>query len=299
MKNNEFFSEAENSPGDAIARLHTIAGGRKKAFAGIARYILRNYKKIPDMTLCDLARETGTSTATVSRFSVYAGYRNFRAFRLNMAASALMESSSVSDIFSGNDTPRTILRRVFELNRTSLSGTESLIDIKTAVSVAKLIIKSRRVIFFGVGSSGLVGRLGAIRFQGLGISSVGTTDQYEGLLLLSSLDRRDLVIGISHSGRSRATLDLLGFASRRGAYTVSITNYSDSPLAKLSEKSLLTVFRERKINAAVSYSGIAQICVIDALYFLAAHFQGGAFESMAGQVEDNAENLLRMPKGSG
>ena len=56
---------------------------------------------------------------------------------------------------------------------------------------------------------------------------------------------------------------------------------------------LPTSFREHKINAAVCYSGIAQMCILDILYFLAAYYQGPKFERMALQVEEAAEKLLR------
>jgi len=297
MKKNEKEAGQElNNKGTTLALLHTVAGGRKKSFAEIARYILANYHDVAHLNLYHLAEKTGTSTATVSRFSVYLGYKNYRAFQLDMVSSAVRESA-VSDIFQKDDTPATIIRRVFELGRKNLKDTEALVDTRVLVNVARLIINARRVIFFGVGSSGLIGRLGAIRFEGLGISTAGVNDPYEGLLMLSSADRRDIVIGVSHSGRSTVTLDLLRLARKRGAYTVALTNYSDSALAKLADTAILTVFRERRINSAVSHSGISQMSVIDALYFLAAHFQGSSFEDMAEKVEENAERLLRLPAG--
>jgi len=285
-----------NGQGATLALLHTVAGGRKKSFARIARYILENCEDVAHLNLSLLAEKTGTSTATVSRFSAYLGYRNYRAFQLNMASSSVRDSA-VSDIFNKDDAPSTIAKRVFELGRKNLRDTEALIDIKKLVNVSMMTVNARRVIFFGVGSSGLIGKLGAVRFRGLGITTLGITDSYEGLLVLASSDRRDVVIGLSHSGRSIATLDFMRLAKKRGAYTVALTNYSDSPLAGLADTAILTVFRERRINAAVSDAGIAQICAIDTLYFLAAHFQGSGFEKTAEEVEENAERLLRLPCG--
>ena len=295
-KDKAFTGGSFEGRGTTIALLHTVAGGRKKSFSRIARYILENYDDAAHLNISFLAERTGTSTATISRFSVYLGYKNFRDFQLNMASS-LSRDSPVSDIFHNGDAPSTIAKRVFEVGRKNLKDTEDLMDVRRLVKIARMMVNARRVIFFGVGSSGLIGKLGAIRFEGLGITTIGITDPYEGLLVLASADGRDVVIGLSHSGRSTSTLDVLRLARKRGAYTVALTNYSDSHLAKIVDTAILTVFRERRINAAVSDAGIAQICVIDTLYFLAAHFQGNSFEKMAEEIEKNAERLLRMPGG--
>ncbi len=74
---------------------------------------------------------------------------------------------------------------------------------------------------------------------------------------------------------------------------MGITNYVDSPLAELAEFVLLTSFGERRINAAVSSSRIAQMCILDVLYFLAAYYQSSTAERLASQVVKVAAELLR------
>ena len=174
-----------------------------------------------------------------------------------------------------------------------LADTEALLDSESLVTVAKSIMTARRLCVIGIGGSGLVAKSGAFRLASLGITVLAITDPYEGLLTLSSTTPKDVVIGISHTGRSAIVLELMKLAREKGALAVGITNYSDSTLARNSDFRLLTSFRERRINAAVSSSSIAQLSVLDAIYFLIAYFQGPKAERLVLEIEKAAENILR------
>ena len=49
-----------------------------------------------------------------------------------------------------------------------------------------------------------------------------------------------------------------------------MTNYEHSPLAEECEFKLMTAFRENKLSAVFSSSHVAQMSVIDSLYFVLA-----------------------------
>ena len=136
-------------------------------------------------------------------------------------------------------------------------------------------------------------KAGALRLASLGVTALAITDPYEGLLTLSSSSNKDVVIAISHTGRSEVVIQLLEIARDKGARTVALTNYSDSILADKCEFALVTSFRERRINAAVSTSSIEQLCMLYAIYFLIAHLQGGRAEQTFLEIESNAERIIR------
>jgi len=270
-----------------------MAASGKNSAAVISAFVLRQPEEALQMTLAELAMKVGTSVASISRFCNMLGYENYRAFQIDLTASLAGNTSSISDFFSAEDDNSTVIQRVFEMNRQGLADTELLINRDSLVEVARLIMKSRRLCLLGIGGSGLVAKSGALRLASLGVTALAITDPYEGLLTLSSSTAEDVVIAISHTGRSGLIIDLLALAKEKGARTVGITNYSDSILADRCEFALLTSFRERRINAAVSSSSIEQLCVLDALYFLIAHLQGSKAESMVLEIENNAERIIR------
>ena len=283
----------EKTKGTCLSRIQTISGIKQKGAIKIARHLLAYPEQAVDLTISQLAAKMSTSVASLSRFCSRLGYENYRAFQIDLTASLANAPSPVSDMFRTNDSPSTIIKRVFEINRQSLTDTEKLLEHKDLILIAKLIIRTRKVFFLGIGGSALIARQGALRFESLGIMALAITDPYEGLLTLSSATSDDVVFGISHTGRSELIVKLLKLAQDKGARTVGIANYVDSPLSKLSEFSLLTSFGERRINAAVSSSRIAQMCILDALYFLAAYYQSSKAEHLALQAEEAAEKLLR------
>ena len=283
----------ENVKGNCLSRIQSTSATGRNAAAGISRFVLSQPEGALGLTLAELASRVGTSVASISRFCTMLGYENYRAFQIDLAATLAGSSSPVLDLFSANDDPSTVIRRVFEMNRQSLADTEALLEYESMVAVAKLVVSARRLCFVGIGGSGLTAKLGALRFASLGITALAITDPYEGLLTLSSATAEDVVIAISHTGRSAVVIELLALAGDRGARTVGITNYADSLLAEKSEFVLLTSFRERQINAAVSSSSVAQLCVIDAIYFLIACFQGPKAEQLVLEIERAAEDILR------
>jgi DNA-binding MurR/RpiR family transcriptional regulator len=79
------------------------------------------------------------------------------------------------------------------------------------------------------------------------------------------IGRGDVAIGISHSGSTRDVVDVLASARKSGATTISITNFSPSPITRASDVVLLTASPESPLGGEVLTSRIAQLCVIDVL----------------------------------
>jgi DNA-binding MurR/RpiR family transcriptional regulator len=292
MTNTEIKSP-EMAKGTCFSRIQSMAATGKNSAAAISDFVMRQPDEVLKLTLAELAAKVETSVASISRFCTLLGYENYRAFQIDLMASLAVNTSQASDFFSPDDDPSTVVQRVFEMNRQGLADTESLINRESLLEVARLIMGSRRLCLVGIGGSGLVAKCGALRLASLGITVLTITDPYEGLLTLSSATSEDVVIAISHTGRSGVVVELMDLARQKGARTVGITNYSDSILAEKCEFPLLTSFRERRVNAAVSSSSIEQLCILDAIYFLIAHLQGSRVEPMVLEIEKNAERIIR------
>ena len=60
------------------------------------------------------------------------------------------------------------------------------------------------------------------------------------LLYTSNLDSRDVAIGISYSGSSKNTVDVMKLAKKKGAATIAITNFEHSLIAGYADILLCT-----------------------------------------------------------
>jgi DNA-binding MurR/RpiR family transcriptional regulator len=246
------------------------------------------------MSISRLARACGASKATVSRFCKVLGYSGYKAFQLDLAAAVARSDDEALDHFSSGASPEVIVRRVFACNRQSLIETEQRLDPMKVVRIASRLRRARRIVFIGIGESARVGQSAAQRLTSLGLDAVAVADPYEQIFATAGVGPRDVVVGISHTGHTMHVVEALRTARRKGACTVAITNYPDSPLVGACEFSLITAFREHRVNAAVSSSRIAQACVIDSLYFVAASGCSRKARRLADDAERRVRRMLRV-----
>ena len=79
-----------------------------------------------------------------------------------------------------------------------------------------------------------------------------------------------MAIGISTTGRTEETLQMLSEAGRAGALTVAVTNNPTSPLAELADLRILTSVHEQYLQPDDLSSKVSQLFVLDLLYLLIA-----------------------------
>jgi DNA-binding MurR/RpiR family transcriptional regulator len=249
------------------------------------------------MSIGALAEACGSSAPTVYRFCRDLGYGGYKEFQLDLvAAVAQSDGKALLDDFGEGASPKTIIDQVFEFNRQSLSDTERMLDNRTVVAVTSLIQRSRRVLFIGTGSSALVARRAADLLLSLGYTAIALIDPYTQIFATENVGRSDVVMGISHTGQTINVIEAIQTARRRGARTVALTNYPQSPLATVSTFRLITAFREHRINAAVSSSIIAQLGVISAIYFILGSRSGRRAKRLADAAELRTQKILRVPR---
>ena len=133
-----------------------------------------------------------------------------------------------------------------------------------------------------------------VRFLHLSLNAICYDDVYIQLLSALSLKKGEVAIGISHSGKTKTTVDFLSLARKSGAATICITNYANSPITKFSDICLLTAFGESKVESAAISSRIAQLCVVDALYILIATQKSKEITPHVRKVNEYVEKYLRV-----
>ncbi len=97
-----------------------------------------------------------------------------------------------------------------------LTATNKLVDEEKLEEIAKLIDSSKRVYFYGIGSSGLVAMEIKSRFMRLGVVCDAITDENNLIWTTNILDDSCLVIGLSLSGQTEEVMEHLQLAAQRG-----------------------------------------------------------------------------------
>ena len=279
-----------------LARIRSAQAGLPEAERRVADYVLANTERAPSVSVHELARQAGVSVASVSRFVRRTGFPTFREFKIDLARETAATVSQLFRAITPRDTDREIIRKVFLGNMRSLEDTLGLLDIAELVRAARAVVGCRRLLFFGMGGSGGVAHDATLRFSYLDFQAEAYSEVSQILLQSLRVGRPDVVVGISHSGRSTVTVEGMRIAREQGATTIGLSNYPSSPIAAQCHHFFCTAFPESRVKVAALSSRVAQLCLLDALYLVVAHHKEDHWD--VERVNSLTERMLRLPPRS-
>ena len=146
-----------------------------------------------------------------------------------------------------------------------VSSTKDMLSIQELNKAIHVIKEANRIVAFGVGSSAEAAKELEIRFLRIGVLIKTVSDPHFQNMTASILNKDDVVIAFSLSGRTKDIVDSVSFAKQAGAKIISITNFPLSPLAAISDYVLLTAKKESYIEGGSLVAKISQLYVTDLL----------------------------------
>ncbi len=231
----------------------------------IADWVISHPNEILPMSISELAEKSKSSEATIVRFSKRLGFSGFQDFKISFAVYSAKEPANPN--ISKDDSCIDIFSKVANDIYISLEKTKNYLDSEAFEKAAEVISNANRVVIFGLGNSASVARDAAHKFMRAGINAVSYSDNHMQAIAASHLGRKDVAIGISHSGSSIDVVDSLKMAKAGGATTISISGSGKSPITRTSDYNLCTVADETKYSILALNSRIVQLAIIDSLYF--------------------------------
>jgi DNA-binding MurR/RpiR family transcriptional regulator len=242
----------------------------------IAAFLLEHPQAPLNMSIGDLAARAGTSAATVTRFCRLIGFTGYVAFRVSIATDlgrrAARESwkADIGRAFGPDDSAADVLSTLLNAHTRSLRETASAMDLELMGMVSRRLADSAHVDIYGVGGSAvLAGELQG-RLYRIGISTHHWSEVHSGLTSAAIQGPDSVAIGISNTGRTEETIEMLEQARRSGAFTVAICNNRTSPLAAAAHIEIITSVYERFLQPDDLSAKHAQLLVLDLLYLLTA-----------------------------
>jgi DNA-binding MurR/RpiR family transcriptional regulator len=222
-------------------------------------------------TITELAREAGSSEATVLRFCRSTGLGGYAELRLALAAEAARSLAPEGRAPVGSDIrPSDPLSRVVEkiafTDRRAIEETAQQLDLAALELVVDALAAARRIDVYGVGASAIVAADLQQKLLRIGRTAFAWSDPHVALASAALLQDGDVAIGISHSGTTADTLAPLEQARGRGATTVALTNFPRSPIAEAADLLLTTAARETTFRSGATASRIAQLVVVDCVF---------------------------------
>lgn len=231
----------------------------------IADWIIANPGKLVPLSISELADNCKCSEATIVRFARRLGFEGYQALKISLAREE--STTDISESISPGDTTFEMFEKVCNDIYCSLERTKKVLDENALAAAADKLLSAERIITVGLGNSASVAVDMSHKLLRAGCNAVAYTDNHMQAIAASHLTKGDVAVGISHSGSSKDIVDALKIAKERGATTICLTNFGKSPIAKYSDILLHTVSDETRYSILALNSRIAQLAIVDSLYF--------------------------------
>lgn len=260
----------------------------------LAHYLIEHSSTAPDLTITDLAEEAGVSVGTISGLCRRLGLRGYQDLRLGIAREAVSvpagglgsgeaETGAPGPLASAAD-------RVFGAGVEALTMTARQLDPGHVAEAVDRIARARRVEWVGAGSAGLVAAEGALKLRKLGIDSVAHIDGHQQVMSAALLGDQDVLIVVSHSGRTMDVLESVQVARERGAAVIAITGVAASPLARRAHVVLPTVSYDTAFQVEPMASMLAQLAMVQMLFLVLLEAGGSAAEERLARTQQALES---------
>ncbi|MDG4788453.1 MurR/RpiR family transcriptional regulator [Micromonospora sp. WMMD1102] len=264
------------SPADSVlVRVRSQLTEFTGALQRVAEQVLSDPAAAARATIVELAERSGTSPATVTRFCRALGFEGYADLRLGIAAETGRAHSAGWTVDIGREIQPTdplerVLGQVIAADTRAMHDTAALLDLAEVERAAEAIAGAARVNIFGASGSGLVGTEMQFSLHRIGVAAWAWNDVHEGLAGAALLRSGDVALGISHTGRTRETIETLAEAGSHGATTVALTGFPRSPLAELADIVLLTASQATTFRPDALSARHPQLVVLDLLYIAVA-----------------------------
>ena len=239
----------------------------------IADFLLRNPVRATAWGIEELAANTQTSTATLSRFARTLGFSGFAALRSGMAdalQTALQPSfqpvNKLRDALQrkseGSNNP--VIAESLEASLANLQAAAAGLNPALLISTAHKILAAETVYTLGFGISAHLSAMLALDLQpfcrqAINVVEFGGTEVAAGRLM--NIGPKDLLISISFPRYASDAVMLTRYARDRCAHVISLTDSMASPLTAWSHDVLIAPATHPVLSS--SYS--AALLVIEAL----------------------------------
>jgi DNA-binding MurR/RpiR family transcriptional regulator len=245
------------------------------AAAVIARQILDDPAAVTQCAIGELARLTGTSPASITRFCAALGLSGYPELKLQIAA-ALGQASAVewNDEQAGTievgDSAERVTGLVAAMAVRTLQQAAGTLEPAALARAAACIAAAARIVVFGVGDSNLVAREAQARLHRIGRPVWVFDGLHEAKMGAALCGQGDVLLAISRSGRTGEIVEVAQEARANGATSIAVTSFAASPLAAAADIVLATPTPDIGSGHGSPAAKYAQLLVIDCLYALVA-----------------------------
>lgn len=258
-----------------LALLKEIQDSCTDAERKIADHLIENPKTAVFCTIAELANQAGSNPSAAIRLCKRAGLSGYRELQLLLTKDLYSQDSGQDDSedspqlaveLDSNLSVESIAQAVVLKTKEALDRALSLVHPDTIESASALILKARSVAILGAGASANVAYDFFQKLTRIGIVATFSFDADVQTSIACGLDKRDVSVAFSYSGRTETTNASALEAKKSGAALIVVTSVGSSPLEKMAQLVVQVPKTEPLLRTGASLSRSTQLAIVDILY---------------------------------
>lgn len=246
-------SENEN----LLLRLRQGVDGYSRTQQKLGEFVLSDPAKVVYLTITELARESDTSEASVTRLCRALGCKGYNEFKMALALD-LQQGQPVEH--SGDEIDNVVNESV-----QALQDTAKLLDRTLLESAALALHQAQSIQIYGVAASAILGEYLHYKLLRLGKPAQLFSDMHRAAMNAATLNKDTLVVAISSSGSTRDLLHVVKLARKQGVRVLALSNTPRSPLASLSDIQLVAAKPEGPLSAGALNAKVGVMLLVELL----------------------------------
>jgi len=256
--------------GSLMPLIKSIYTSLTKTEKKVAEFVIDYPEKVVYSSISDLADLVEVGDTTVLRFCRKTGYKGYQSFKVALAQEISISNKETKQNYdeeiSDTDSIWDVSQKTLTYAIQALNETLSLLGKDELEKAVSYILDANKIEVFGVGTSAVTSLDAKYRFARIGLNIDSSLDGHMQAMKSSLLTSSDVAIGVSFSGSSKDTVEVLALAKKRGAKTICITHFARSPITKYADVVLLNGSKEDPLEGGALASKMSQLLVIDILY---------------------------------
>lgn len=240
--------------------LHLRQGlpGYSPTLQKLGDFILTDPQKVLYLTITELARETDTSEASVTRLCRHLGCKGYTEFKMALALD--VQHNQPAAVASGDS-----IDMLVEETVQALRDTGKFINREVLQNAVEALHQANTIQIYGVAASAITGEYLHYRLLRLGKSAQLFGDMHRAAMNASTLREGDLVIAISASGSTKDVMHVVKVAKKQNARVLMLSNTLRSPMGSLADMLLVAARPEGPFNAGALSGKVGAMMLVEVL----------------------------------
>lgn len=247
-----------------LDKIRTHLDRLSKSERKVAEVILASPQSAIHSSIATLAKLADVSEPTVNRFCRRLDSKGFPDFKLQLAQSLAKGTPYVNRNVEEDDTVEAYTAKIFESTMAGLEHAKSCLDVAAINRAVDLLTQARKISFFGFGASAAVAHDAMNKFFRFNVPVAYFDDVVMQRMSCMNSGEGDVVVLISHTGRTKTMVDMARIARENDATVIAITS-EGTPLAREASLTLRLEVPEDTDVYMPMISRIAQLTLIDVL----------------------------------